>query len=93
MVFWNTEFHGAIAYVFKWQWQPSWGAGRRKAVTWLGWGEGEKHFSKEKVVLSLDFINSPVWSVHFFFKEKGAITSYTLKNVIQSFLFILRKSS
>lgn len=89
IVFWNTEFPGATAHLTYGGSLPG-EAGARKPTTW----RGKKRFAKEKVVLFLDVINGPVWSIHFFsFKEKGAIASYTLRNVIQSFLFILRKSS
>lgn len=89
-VFWNSAFRGATAYFTA----RGWLAGGQRVENLLPDGGGGKHFSKEKVVLSLDVIKWSTLKYTFFsFKEKGAITSYTLRNVIQSFLFILRKSS
>lgn len=57
MVFWNTEFPGATAYLTdSGSLAGLGGAGRGEPAAW----GGGKHFSEGKVVLSLDIINGPV---------------------------------
>lgn len=65
MVFWNTEFSRATAYLTDSGSLAEGGRGEENLLP----DRGEKHFSKEKVVLSLDIINGPVSSIHFSFKR------------------------
>lgn len=74
---------------FNLRWQPAWGGGGKKTY----YLTGKKRFAKEKVVFPWTLLTVQFEVYIFSFKEKGAIASYTLRNVIQSFLFILRKSS
>lgn len=53
MVFWNTEFPRATAYLID---SGSLAGGRGENLL----PDRQKHFSKAKVVLSLDVINGPV---------------------------------
>lgn len=89
MVFWSTAFPAATAYLTD---------GGSLAG---GWGEENPLPDRQKAFFQRKKSCCP-WTlltvqfevyIFFSFKEKGAITSYTLRNVIQSFLFILRKSS
>lgn len=63
--------------------------GEENPTTW----RGKSIFQKKKSCCPWTLLTVQFEVYIFSLKEKGAITSYTLRNVIQSFLFILRKSS
>lgn len=69
------------------------GRGEEKLLPDWGGGRGRSIFQRKKLCCPWTLLTVRFEVYIFFFKEKGAITSYTLRNVIQSFLFILRKSS